>query len=174
MRGTILLPVMIAAGLLAVPMRFSVAAEDAWGRWQNDDGSNVYEFLVNNQFRFSGIQKVWVQQQGFAGSPFANIPRSNATRGQYVQERKDFSGAWETGQNICAVTLPSRGKVTGNLKLYVGTAQCCMEAKRLGPTLVLRAIRDDEDPALKHRATKDEGLDVCVGRALRQSNEEAK
>jgi hypothetical protein len=157
-------------GLIAVLTRTGLAADEAWGRWQDDDGANIYDFGQNHQFRFLGLKKVWVQRQGFAPNLLSNLPRAREPQGQYMQERKEFSGAWETGENICAVSVAGRGKVSGNLKLYAGSVECCMEAKRLGPMLVLSAISSDNIPA----TDKAEEPAICANRALRQSTEEAK
>jgi hypothetical protein len=155
--------------LAALPTSLGLAADGAWGRWQDDSGATIYDFRQNHQFQFSGVKKVWVPRQGFAPNPFANIPRAREPQGQYVQERMELIGAWETGENVCAVSIPERGKVGGNLKLYAGSVECCMEAKRLGPTLILRVLRSDD--ALAPGKTEPE---ICTNRALRQSTEESK
>lgn len=139
--------------LLTVQYQISAAAEQAWGAWEDDGGANLYEFLPNNQFRFSGVQKVWIKYQGII--PFS--PSEGWARGRYISERTDLSGAWEAGPNICTAMDPSGAKVTGNLAIYVASLECCMEAKRLGPTLVLRPL-----------SVKGQGPDTCVNRTLRQ------
>jgi hypothetical protein len=155
--------------LAALPTDLVLANDDAWGRWHDDGGANTYEFLGNHEFQFVGFKKVWIEHRGFASTPLANLPRAREPRGQYMQQRIEFSGAWETGENVCTSTVPGLGKVTGNLKIYAGSVECCMEAKRLGPTLVLRALRSDT-PA----ADKADGPEICANRALRQDNEETK
>ena len=49
-----------------------MATDETWGAWTDDSGINIYEFLPNHQFRYSGIEKVFVKYQG--GNPIANLP----------------------------------------------------------------------------------------------------
>jgi hypothetical protein len=142
--------------LLTVQNQIGAAAEQAWGAWEDEGGANLYEFLPNNQFRFSGVQKVWIKYRGII--PFS--PSEGWARGRYISERTNLSGAWEAGPNICTAIDPSGVKVTGNLAIYVGSLECCMEAKRLGPTLVLRSL-----------SVKGQGPDTCMNRTLRQQGE---
>src|SRR5687768_4081876 len=103
MPGAMRLILLIA--FAALPTTFALAAGDAWGRWEDGDGANIYEFRPEHQFRFSGIKKVWVPRQGFAPNLLSNLPRAREPQGQYMQERKEISGAWEAGENICAVSV---------------------------------------------------------------------
>lgn len=145
-----------------------VDADETWGKWQDENGANIYEFLGNHEFRFHGIELVWVPQQGWSGSLFQNFPRARQPRGQHMQERKEFVGAWESGDKVCYGINDEGGKVVGNLKLYVSSVECCMEAKRLGPTLILRALNGE-----KASPEKTDGKpEVCVNRALRQVADE--
>src|SRR5687767_4513524 len=86
-----------------------VAADESWGVWQDADGSNVYEFLPKNEFRFSGVKKAWIQYQGLRSNPLHHIPIAGQPRGQYVQERYSLNGAWETGASICKADAPEAG-----------------------------------------------------------------
>src|SRR5687768_3532862 len=86
--------------LTTLPVTTALANKDGWGRWQ-DDNANVYEFLPNHQFRFSGYAKVWVPHQG-ARNPISTFYR-RGERGQYMQEHRELSGAWEQGEGICTV-----------------------------------------------------------------------
>jgi hypothetical protein len=85
-----------------------------------------------------------------------------------MQERKEFVGAWESGDKVCYGINDEGGKVVGNLKLYVSSVECCMEAKRLGPTLILRALNGEKASPEK----ADGKPEVCINRALRQVAEE--
>ena len=144
----------------ALPTTVVLATNDGWGKWQ-DDGANIYEFLGNHQFRFSGYKKVWVPHQG-ARNPISTFYRRDE-RGQYMREHKELSGAWEAGENVCTVTHTGGNKAAGNLKIYVGSIECCMEARRLGPTLVLRALSGGA-PATDKAGEPD----ICASRTLKQ------
>ena len=145
--------------LIGMPFELGIAAEDSLGKWEDDGGRNVYEFLSNNQFRFSGLKKTWINYpKGPLGIP-AYRSGEGWARGRYMNEPLTLSGAWETGNNICTATDPEGGKVTGNLKIYAGSIECCMDAKQLGQTLVLRAlVGTGEGPS-----------ELCVNRALQRS-----
>jgi hypothetical protein len=138
--------------LLASPS-LCMAAQEGWGAWEDDGASNVYEFLPNNEFRFGGVQRVWV--------PNAHIwpfrPSQGWARGQHIPEWHTFSGAWQAGEGICAQVEPNGERAIGNLKIYVASLDCCMEAKRLGNALILRSL-----------SVKGEGPPVCANRALRE------
>jgi hypothetical protein len=139
----------------------SIAAEENWGAWADDGGVNIYEFLSSNQFKFSDIKKVMIQRQGLAGNLVQNIPGVGEPRRHYIQERRTLTGAWETGEKICAGQDPeSATPKQGNLKIYAGTVECCMEVKRVGSMLVLRALS-------RTTGGKDDQPQVCYGRALK-------
>jgi hypothetical protein len=84
-------------------------------------------------------------------------------------QRKESVGAWEAGENVCAVSVSGRGKVGGNLRIYAGSVECCMEARRLGPTLILTVLGSNDTPA-----TDKNEPEICANRTLRQSTEESK
>lgn len=147
----------VASAVFGLSMLMSpLAVADPLGvsKWEDNVEGSVYEFLPNNEFHFSGVRKVWVPFQGFTRFW---TPEGRAG-GRYVSERDNFTGAWESKENICSTTQADAGKVSGNLKLYVGSLECCMEVRLLGNTLLLRAI-----------AVKGEGPDACATRTLRQS-----
>lgn len=141
------------AAFLAAQWQTGFSADQSWGAWEDDGGRNLYEFLQGSKFHFSGMQKVWIKYQGIV--PFS--PQEGWARGRYISERNDFSGAWEAGPNTCTTVDSGGSKVSGNLTIYVGTLSCCIEAKRLGSSLILTPL-----------SVKGEGPDVCVNRALHQ------
>ena len=146
MRNTLRALLLSIVWFLVLSPQAASTVEESWGKWEDDSGA-VYEFLPKNEFRFSGVTNVLVPLTGTARI----TGRIFGSSGQYVAERHSFSGAWETGPEVCA---------SGNLKLYVGSLECCMEAKRLGQTLVLRVL-----------SSKGEGA-ACVSRTLREVNSE--
>lgn len=161
--------------LAAASPEFALAAADeAWGKWQSDEGVNIYEFLPENQFRFSGIEKVWVHYEGLGPTVVESVRRLRPSSGQHVPQRREMSGAWETGDAICSGIDPQTGTaVGGNLRLYAETVECCMQAKRLGPTLVLRAL---SGATRTNTATdrKTQPPEICVSHTLRASDSQAK
>ena len=80
----------------------------AWGIWADQDQTNVYAFLENNDFKFRHRRQ---------GKPSA------------------LEGAWKTALGAC--WSDKNREQTGNVLIYVNTVQCCMTAEFLGSNLVL-------------------------------------
>ena len=155
--------------LAATSPEFALAADEGWGKWQDDKGGSTYEFLPEHRFKFSGTANVWVPHEGLGPGIVSSVSRFRQ-RGQYVSERREINGAWEIGDAVCSGIDPQSGaEVGGNLRLYADTAECCMQAKRLGPTLVLRALRaGTPTPAATDKKTQPPG--ICVSHTLRASD----
>jgi hypothetical protein len=98
-----------AAGADADPDKGDVS----WGIWADQDQSNVYAFLENNDFKF---------------------------RHRYQGKASVLSGAWQTALGAC--WSDKDREQTGNLLIYVNIVQCCMTAQFLGNNLVLTYVWD--------------------------------
>lgn len=85
----------------------------AWGIWADQDQSNVYAFLGNNDFKFRHRRQ---------GKPTT------------------LEGAWKTALGAC--WSDKNREQTGNVLIYVNTSQCCMTAEFLGSNLVLTYLWD--------------------------------
>jgi hypothetical protein len=91
----------------------SEKASARWGIWADQDQSNVYAFLENNDFKFRH------RNQGKSST---------------------LDGAWQTALGAC--WSDKDRQQTGNLLVYVHIVQCCMRAEFLGNNLVLTYVWD--------------------------------
>jgi hypothetical protein len=85
----------------------------AWGIWADQEQTNVYAFLENNDFKFRHRRQ---------GKP------------------STLEGAWKTALGAC--WSDKNREQTGNVLIYVNTTQCCMTAEFLGSNLVLTYLWD--------------------------------
>ena len=85
----------------------------AWGIWADQDQTNIYAFLENNDFKFRHRRQ---------GKPSM------------------LEGAWKTALGAC--WSDKNREQTGNVLIYVNTSQCCMTAEFLGSNLVLTYLWD--------------------------------
>jgi len=107
---------MCAVWLINPAMGANVGSEKVgvrWGIWADQDQSNVYAFLENNDFKFRH-------------------------RNQGKSSTSD--GAWQTALGAC--WSDKDRQQTGNLLIYVNIVQCCMRAEFLGNNLVLTYVSD--------------------------------
>jgi hypothetical protein len=84
-----------------------------WGVWADQDQTNVYAFLENNDFKF---------------------------RHRYQGKTYVLAGAWQTALGAC--WSDKNREQTGNLLIYANIVQCCMTAQFLGNNLVLTYVWD--------------------------------
>ena len=84
-----------------------------WGIWADQDQTNVYAFLENNDFKF---------------------------RHKYQGKSYTLAGAWQTALGAC--WSDKNREQTGNLLIYANIVQCCMTAQFLGNNLVLTYVWD--------------------------------
>jgi hypothetical protein len=113
LRFAILLPACVLWAVTCAAADSDSDKADSWGIWGDQDQTNVYAFLDNNDFKFRH------RQQGKAST---------------------VTGAWHTALGAC--WSDKNREQTGNLLMYAGIVQCCMSAQFLGNNLVLSYVWD--------------------------------